>query len=116
MATDFDMFHYDSNDTGSTGRVRTDGKELSMSGSTEQCPHHSGIHIAISEHERRINDHDQIVKRIYDKIESVEQNLGAKIEQITNHLLQRPGWFTTTIISLLTTALGITITLLMKKP
>jgi len=60
-----------------------------------ECLKHAGIETEIKEHSRRLDAHDEMFEKLFDKFERV---------------INRPGWFVTIIISLLTTITGIAVT------
>jgi tetrahydromethanopterin S-methyltransferase subunit G len=78
----------------------------------DQCLHHAGLIKSYEEHERRLNAQDVIVQQIFEKIAQLSEKMVEKVEEITTRLLQRPGWAVTTIITLLTTLLGVAITII----
>jgi len=65
------------------------------------CGHHSGICQTLEDHGRRLDGHDQILDRIFEKL-----------DLITSRLMLRPGWGVTIIISTLTALLGFALTVI----
>jgi hypothetical protein len=64
------------------------------------CAKHSGIESKLDEHERRLNEQDALIQKIFNKIDTL-------VEQT-----KKPGWFTTTIVSMLTFLLGGSLTVI----
>jgi len=58
------------------------------------------VHAKLEEHQRRLDKHEEIMVELF-----------GDIKEIRNKLLGRPGWAVCIIITMLTTFLGIAITI-----
>lgn len=67
----------------------------------DNCPRHAGHEQQLEDHERRLDNNDTLIQKIYDKL-----------DLITGKLLARPGWAVCMIFSLLMAALASCITII----
>lgn len=70
----------------------------------KDCSSHSGVVAKLEEHERRLDEMNDTIGKIF-----------GKLDLISDRLMGRPGWVATTIITVLTTAGGIMLTIILKK-
>ena len=69
-----------------------------------QCLYHAKSDSQITEHDRRLQKIDETSDKIFERLDNIQ-----------GKLIGRPGWGVCIIITILTTAIGIAISIILKK-